>query len=460
MRYGHVSALAHRGITALIAGATLLAGLTLLAALPLSSRGDDNVVGRVLDTTSQTAQGANDTVRGLTGHGAGRVSTRAPASEPQTPPPSRGGDRAHAQGTVASVDLDLGDSSQGSGLDTSGEEAVVGRSRGEQEPDGSYHGHVTIAALFGHELLGVDSTSGQSNRGPFQGIQNFLDQICRGSGGQICLGLLTAESSTTANGSSSRYSTLTAALGGPDGLNAAAGQSSGDISSDGDCQTSSATSRVANAQLAGESLANIGESSTSSTGCDGQTPVQGSSSSVAGLFGTGVPLPSEGCDDGTPNSVLSVGGVVATACNAQDDGQGAQPSGGRDALSAFVLPTSTRAAGTVRTAGTSSGASAAGTGNPGTATTPTGRNPTASNPAGTTPGQGETGTDIEPVIDSDPSANGGSGQNAAARTEPLSGAGAGSRLPFTGTDIVSMLIGGLLMLASGLGLRSRVSAAA
>ena len=205
----------------------------------------------------------------------------------------------------------------------------------------------------------MDSTSGQTNSGPFQGIQAFLDKICRGSGGQICLGLLTSESSTTANGSSSRYSTLTAALGGPDGLNAAAGQSSGDISSDGDCQTSSATSGVANAQLAGRSVADIGESSTSSTGlCRADASQQGGSSSVASLFGTGVPLPSEGCDDGTPNSVLSVGGVVATAGNAQDDGQGAQPSGGRDALSAFVLPTSTRAAGTVRTAGTSSGASA------------------------------------------------------------------------------------------------------
>ena len=54
------------------------------------------------------------------------------------------------------------------------------------------------------------------------------------------------------------------------------------------------------------------------------------------------------------------------------------------------------------------------------------------------------------VIDSDPSGSGGSGTNAADRTEPLNGAGTGSSLPFTGTDIVSMLIGGLLMLASGL----------
>jgi hypothetical protein len=397
-------------------------------------------------------------VGGLTGHRGGHVSTRGPAAEPQTPPPSRGGDGPHAQGTVASVDLDLGDSSQGSGLNTSGEEAVVGRSRSEQRPDGSYHGHVTIAALFGHELLGVDSTSGQSNRGPLQGIQAILDRICNGSGRQICLGLLTADSSTTANGSSSRYSTLTAALGGPDGLNAAAGQSSGDISSDGDCQSSSATSRVANAQLAGRSVANIGESSTSSKGCAGQTPQQEGSSSVVSVFGTGVPLPAEGCADGTPNSVLSVASVAATACNAHDDGQGAQPSGGRDALSAFVLPTSTRAAGTVRTAGTSSGASAAGTGNPDTATAPSRSKPTATNPAGTAPGEGETGTD--PVIQSDPSGNGGSGTNAAGRTEPLSGADAGSRLPFTGTDVLSMLIGGLLVLAAGLGLRRRVSAVA
>ena len=459
MRNGHVSAIAQRGIRALIAGAALLAGMTLLAALPLSSRGQD-VVGRVLDTTSQTVNGANDSVGGLTGRRGGNVSTRAPAAEPQTPPPSRGGDGPHAQGTVASVDLDLGDSSQGSGLNTSGEEAVVGRSRSEQRPDGSYHGHVTIAALFGHELLGVDSTSGQSNRGPLQGIQAILDRICDGSGGQICLGLLTADSSTTANGSSSRYSTLTAALGGPDGLNAAAGQSSGDISSDGDCQSSSATSGVANAQLAGRSVADIGKSSTSSKGCAGQTPQQGGSSSVVSLFGTGVPLPSEGCADGTPNSVLSVGGVVATACNAQDDGQGAQPSGGRDALSAFVLPTSTRAAGTVRTAGTSSGASASGTGNPGTATAPSQSKPTATNPAGTAPAQGETGTGTDQVSQSDPSGNGGSATNAASRTEPLSGTGAGSRLPFTGTDVLSMLIGGLLVLAAGLGLRRRVSAIA
>ena len=315
---------------------------------------------------------------------------------------------------------------------------------------------VTIAALLGHELLGVDSTSGQTNRGPFQGIQAFLDEICRGSSGQICLGLLTSESSTTANGSSSRYSTLTAALGGPDGLNAAAGQSSGDISSDGDCQSSSATSDVANAQLAGRSVADIGKSSTSSKGCAGETPQQGGSSSVVSLFGTGVPLPSEGCADGTPNSVLSVGGVVATACNAQDDGQGAQPSGGRDALSAFVLPTSTRAAGTVRTAGTSSGASATGTGN-GTATTPAGRNPTASNPAGRS-GQGETGTERGHRLG--PERKRRQRHERRRPDRASNGAGTGSSLPFTGTDIVSMLIGGLLMLASGLSLRSRVSAAA
>ena len=91
------------------------------------------------------------------------------------------GTNPHGQGTVAGVDLDpsserpLGAKTDGS---DSGEDVVVGRARGEQNGT-AYHGHITIVGLFGRELAGVDSTPGQANNGPLQGLQtSVLDPLC------------------------------------------------------------------------------------------------------------------------------------------------------------------------------------------------------------------------------------------------------------------------------------------
>lgn len=79
------------------------------------------------------------------------------------------GTNPHGQGTVGVVDLQPSpDRPQGgdpAGSD-SGEEVVVGRARGEQREDGTYHGHITIVALFGQEILGLDTTPGQTQAGP------------------------------------------------------------------------------------------------------------------------------------------------------------------------------------------------------------------------------------------------------------------------------------------------------
>src|SRR5258707_3820892 len=80
---------------------------------------------------------------------------------PQTEPPLHG-TYPHGQGTPAAVILNPSATrpftNDPTGKDN-GETLVVGRSRGEQRPDGSYHGHITIAALLGNEVLGVDTNA-------------------------------------------------------------------------------------------------------------------------------------------------------------------------------------------------------------------------------------------------------------------------------------------------------------
>ena len=77
------------------------------------------------------------------------------ANDPETEPPLHG-TNPHGQGTAAVVDLGPNDARPFT-VDETGsaddEDIVVGRSRGEQRADGTYHGHVTVAALFGNEII-------------------------------------------------------------------------------------------------------------------------------------------------------------------------------------------------------------------------------------------------------------------------------------------------------------------
>jgi hypothetical protein len=120
-------------------------------------------------------------------------------------------------GTLGVVDLAPSDTRPLSGKpDGSGdvssnrEDVILGRSRGDfcstsdswcaqLSPSqlGKYHGHITILSLFGNEVLAVDTNESQSHTGPLDSLQTqLLDQVCSGSGGGLCVNVLTADSTT------------------------------------------------------------------------------------------------------------------------------------------------------------------------------------------------------------------------------------------------------------------------
>ncbi|HEV2769985.1 MAG TPA: hypothetical protein VGV40_07365, partial [Solirubrobacteraceae bacterium] len=113
----------------------------------------------------------------------GQTRQQTPAGDPQLQPPLNG-TNPHGQGGVALTDLNP-DPARPQGSDTAGsdtgEEAVVGRSRGEQQADGTYRGRITILALFGQEVLGVETGPGETEAGPLDAVQQgVLDPLCQG----------------------------------------------------------------------------------------------------------------------------------------------------------------------------------------------------------------------------------------------------------------------------------------
>ena len=205
------------------------------------------------------------------------VAPRAAAPDPTTTPPLHG-TNPHGQGAVAVVDTNPDPKRPYSGDSTGktdSEDIVVGRSRGEQSSDGSYHGHITVAGLFGNEIVGVDSKPGESKKGPLDALQtSLLDALCGGSGNQLCLSVLTADSATTTSGSANHFSVAHAKVGGDSGIEAGAAESNGNISGDSACQSSHGDSTVADAKAGGQAVASVAKSSTDSKACQGQAPAQ------------------------------------------------------------------------------------------------------------------------------------------------------------------------------------------
>ncbi len=471
----------------LAAAGSLVAGLLLLAALPLVSSGSGGgvTVGDVLETGRGTVGGVTETVRRTTGAlGAtrdgrtpGGVQERATSPTPRTQPPLHG-TNPHGQGTVAAVDLGpSAERPQGGSPDgsDSGEEVVLGRSRGEQRPDGSYHGHITIAALFGNELLGVDSTPGQTNHGPLEGLQRVLDQLCTGS--SVCLSALTADSSTTQTGSTNRYSTAHATVGGGSGLDVGVAESTGDVSQSGDCQTAAGSSTLASVSAGGNTVAGVGRSTSTSTGCAGRAPQTQNSSSLIQLGQSGVPLPAPGCGNGTPDTTAGIDPLLPIVCNADDvGGQAPLPSGVREALSVFALSTGDTALAKVSASGAESLANPNG---PGGAAGPRGAPDQGDAPGGETrgrdrgaPDEGGVAPDTAvgerertaaggPTQCSDGLDNDGDGRIDFPDDPDCTSRADDSEFParalaFTGGDLVSVLIAGLLLLAAGIGVRRRL----
>jgi hypothetical protein len=436
----------NKGARRRVAVATAVAALTIGASLPAAASADvvGDVVngiglGEVLGTGGE--QGAGQTP----GAGSGSGSTSTP----------------HAQGTVAKVDLEAPEGTDDGGLlDT--EEVVIGRSGAQQNADGSYEGGVTLVSLFDQLILGIDTDTGETIATRFQPVHDLLSAVCEGSGNNICLTLLGADSSTDGSGSSSSFGVATADIGqGEQSISAGVGESDAALRDDGICQTASASSTVARADVAGQLNGTILHSETGSAACQGAAGSQTGDSSVAELNGNTLPLPG-GCSDSL-NSGFGVLSLVEVSCRNSEGSGGAAGAGGSneavgvsalgedalagnpvgDALAGAPLPSAeTRASTTATSAAPPDGTA----GSPEPGGDPTAGSPEGPGQTGGPGGPGDDGDDTEltaaPVGD-DPVSLDDDGQ-----------------LAFTGLD-VSLLIGlGLALIGAGalvMGTRRRLS---
>jgi hypothetical protein len=386
--------------------------------------------------TLASANQVDDLLNGLgLGNGAGSDGGSAPAAPkagvPPTYTPPLHGTNPHGQGTDAVVDLTPGTSNPySSDPSQSGEEVVLGDSRGEQGTSG-YQGGVTLAYLFGQPVIQVTTNPGESKDGPLQPLQDGLDQLCSQSNDQLCLTLLGMHSSTTSNSSTNSFEAVGAHVGGPTGVNADVLTSNGNISDDGTCQTAHGDSSVADANV-GPLTADALQGSSTSTACNSGSQSVDQQSTVVNLGGTGIPVPAAGCDNGTANTnFAALAPLLATVCNADDSNssQTGAPYGVREALTLFALITDDTAVLKATTAGPESHAVA-----PAAATPPT-------TPGGGTAGAGGKGGN------KGGNAGGGNGGGAGNGSAAGSAAAGNGQLAFTGADLLALgLVGGALIL--------------
>jgi hypothetical protein len=391
-----------------------------------------NRVDNLLNSVGLGSGGAGST--------GGAATTDPKAGVPPTYTPPLHGTNPHGQGSDAVVDIQPSDSNPYSGDPSNdppgtGEEIIAGDSRGEQNPDGSYDGKVTLLYLFGSPIVQVTSSPGESKDGPLQPLQTqLLDQICTGSNGQLCLTVLGMHSSTTSNSSTNTFQAVGADIGGDQGIHADVLSSDGNISDDGTCQTSQGDSNGASVSAGGNPVVDALQGHSTSTACNTGSQSVDQSSTTLKLGGNDVPIPDAGCPAGTPNTnFVPLSPLVGAVCNA-DDTNGSQtgaPYGVREALTVFALVSGDSSLLKAATAGPESHAVA-----PAAAVTPPG-------PSGGTAGAGGKG--------------GNKGGNAGGGAGNGAGAGAGAaanqaaagngQLAFTGADLLALgLVGGALIL--------------
>lgn len=422
--------------------------------------------GPVEDVINGVQSSANSAVGSLNGGGSGGGTLGGSAAPAPAPAPAAGvpptytpplhGTNPHGQGTVGVIDV-MPEDTEPLPYDPDGgsEDVVVGRSRGEQTDNGEYHGHITIVSTFlTGELVGVDTNEGETEAGPLdQAQENVLDALCAGSGGQICLEVLRADSKTTKNGSKNSFAVADAQIGGPTGISATAAESNGNISEDSECQTAHGDSTVANADVGGALSADALESSSDSTACNDGTETTEQDSRVVSLNDTGLPVPEAGCADGTPNSDFTpLLPLLGAVCNA-DDTNGAQteaPYGVREALSLFVLDLGGNPFVKTTTGAAESHAVAPGEKEP---ECPDPNNPDCDNPPPKCPDPGNPDCDNKPPKCPDPgNPDCGNGPNGPDGPGGPTGDAPDDTLPFTGAEVGTLgLIGGIVM-GSGLGL--------
>jgi hypothetical protein len=350
-----------------IVGIALLAAFGTLLALPLTSSGETRLVDRLQGGVDKTLNNVNtvaaklreqqrklrqqlererlkrEAARRARANAGPRAATPGPNGTDYTPPLH--GTNPHGQGTVAVQDLPPS-SLRPLPADTdggNGEILVVGRARGEQLANGTYHGHITIAGLLGNEILGVDTGPGQTEAGPLDPVQQgLLTPICNATAQGICLAVLTADSATTATGSTNTFSVANAAVGGPTGLNAGAAVSHGNIGETEQCQEAHGDSNVADATVGGLPglHADAIEANSTSRKCKDGTQTQTNTSKVVNLQNAGVavpPLIAQNCANGVPDSPALINILLPAVCNADDSSQAPPVNGVREGLTAFVL---------------------------------------------------------------------------------------------------------------------------
>ena len=111
----------------------------------------------------------DDVLNGL-GLGAGQGGQQAPSGKghgstksgvpPDYVPPLHG-TNPHGEGDAATISLAPTGPNPVTGTPGQPESVVLGSSKGEQNADGTYHGHINVLSLFGNELISVDSTPGR-----------------------------------------------------------------------------------------------------------------------------------------------------------------------------------------------------------------------------------------------------------------------------------------------------------
>ncbi len=319
------------GLMALVVGAAVIWALPATGfgqPNPLSPRGAADALRvatqqtgeAVQQTVQKTEAGSKQAVTKM--DSAAKRQNRAPAADPQVEPPIRD-TNPHGQGSGVVVDVQpsaerpYADSTDG--VD-SGEEVIAGRSRGEQQADGSFRGHITLLELFGNELSGVNSTPGQANHGPLEPLQaGLLDPICDASDDNLCLSLLTADSTTTNEGSVNDFAVARVRLGGANGLNVGAGEDQGTIAMEGQCQVSGGVTRSLTVVFNGEVQGSGPDALSTARQCPGQPEETNASSRFGTLGGTPIPLPQAGCGDGVPDTRFDPLDPIATiVCNAAE----------------------------------------------------------------------------------------------------------------------------------------------
>ncbi len=513
----------------------MIAAATVIWAIPAASAGKPAALQKagsaLRDTTSQLGSAVDETVsktdealrkareKAAAALDKGsRADKRATTTEPATQPPLHGAN-PHGQGGVAVVDLNPSNErplgSKPDGTD-SGEEAIVGRARGEKT-GGAYHGHITILTLLGQEVAGVDTAQGETKNGPLQPIQaGILDPLCANSSQQVCLAVLTANSTTSAAGSDNDFAVARASVL---GLGVGAAESHGTITEDAACQTSTGSSRVADVRApGGGAVADVSAATTQSKSCNNAPLQVTNTSQVIGLAGAQVPLPAAGCANGTPDTLTGIPAILPIVCNAEDIAGAAAV---REALDVYVLQSGSTSLTKVTTASSEAiseappvaretggpqcsdtidndGDGVIDAADPGCHSDNDATNSQSYNPndddetdrrsggGNTTGSGGETGVecadnrdnDGDGLIDEkDPGCHTDGNPNNPDSYDPTddSEAGGGSsgagnaptggqstdgndELPFTGTDVVGVALAGLLMLAGGLLLRRREDA--